>query len=280
MKGIWAISVLASILILGSVAPSFATIFEDQEKQSLGFDGLSIPFIENVDQKNQQVKFYANTFAGTVFVTETDLTYSQFVLNEGAQTTFVFKENFVNGKLNPIGVEKSKTIVNYFIGNEEDWRTNIPTFDVVDLGTVWNLIDVELKAHGNNIEKIFKVSPGGNVNDIKIDIDGITGLSIDNGLLILETELGNISMTNPVAYQDINGVRTFVDVSYTINKNSYGFSVGHYDPNHTLIIDPLLASTFIGGTTNENGNAITSDSSGNIFVTGLASLPSDYPTTS
>ena len=36
---------------------------------------LQIPFIQNNGQADSQVKFYANMFSGTVFVTDDDLTY-------------------------------------------------------------------------------------------------------------------------------------------------------------------------------------------------------------
>ncbi len=57
----------------------------------------------------------------------------------------------------------------------------------------------------------------------------------------------------------------------------YGFKVGAYNKGYPLIIDPLLASTFIEGNNHEIAYALAIDSSGNIFVAGWTDS-SDYPT--
>ena len=53
----------------------------------------------------------------------------------------------------------------------------------------------------------------------------------------------------PVAWQDIDGQRHFVDVSYVLlGNNEVGFTVGDYDHNEPLVIDPTLTwNTFLGG---------------------------------
>jgi hypothetical protein len=95
---------------------------------------------------------------------------------------------------------------------------------------------------------LFFVSPGAEPDAIKIDVEGVQSLSINAyRQLVLDTALGDIVFTAPIAYQVVDGKRQAVDVAYALADGDYGFKVGEYDKNYELVIDPLLASTYIGG---------------------------------
>ena len=65
----------------------------------------------------------------------------------------------------------------------------------------------------------------------------------------------------------------------TLNsKLTYGFTVASYDKNHDLIIDPLLASTFLGGSDIDGSSSLALDTSGNVYVTGFTQS-TNFPTT-
>jgi len=61
------------------------------------------------------------------------------------------------------------------------------------------------------------------------------------------------------------------------NSVVYHFKVGNYDRTRELMIDPLLASTYLGGISEDYANAIAIDVDGNIYLTG-ATLSTDFPT--
>src|SRR3972149_5586991 len=147
---------------------------------------------------------------------------------------------------------------------------------------------------------------------------GARGLWVnEEGQLVAETELGPVKFTKPVAYQEIDGKRVEVAVEYRIqesgdgsqkselnpkSRNSdsknlksaiqnlssteigepkleYGFKVASYDRTKDLIIDPLLASTYLGGSSDDRGYSLTLDASGNVYVAGYTSS-TNFPTTS
>ncbi len=265
--------VLVTDNVLANPSADISEISNPIKISDSNLNDLNIPFIENIGQTDATVKFFANTFAGTIFVTESDLTYSlSSSISEKADNTLgiVIKEKFTNSQLlKPIGLTKSDTVVNYFIGNSDDWKTNISTFDVISLGEVWPLINIHLSSNANNVEKIFIVNPGAVIDDIQVEFDGIEQLSVNNdGQLEIQTELGILYMTSPIAFQEINGLKNYVDVYYVVDNVRYGFMINEsqYNPNLPLIIDPLLASTFVGGSGIANDLII--DTSDNVFVVG------------
>ena len=90
------------------------------------------------------------------------------------------------------------------------------------------------------------------------------------GQLVFSYETGTLTESKPIAWQDIDGKRIFIDVKYKQNgEKEIGFSVGNYDPNYKLIIDPILSwNTFVGGAGDEYGTGLAIDGSGNIYIAG------------
>lgn len=129
------------------------------------------------------------------------------------------KEHLVGGKVNEIkGGAQSVTTVSYFKGNDPSkWKSNLSTYEVVDMGEVYKGIGLRLKAYGNNVEKLFTVTPDANPEAIKLGISGAKALRInEEGQLEADTELGPVKFTKPVAYQEIEGKRVEVECKYTI----------------------------------------------------------------
>ncbi|MFB3920258.1 MAG: SBBP repeat-containing protein [Terriglobia bacterium] len=73
--------------------------------------------------------------------------------------------------------------------------------------------------------------------------------------------------------------RQSVDGRYVLLAgNRVGFELGAYDRTRPLVIDPVLSySTYLGGDSADNANAIAVDSLGNVFVAGQT-VSTDFPT--
>ncbi len=287
---------------------------------------LQTPFIVNKGQVDERVRFYAKTLGGTVFVTKDgEIVYSlpaSKIQNTSSPvseypkskiTGVALKEILVGGKMGEImGRAQSISTVSCFYGNDPSlWKSNISTYKIVDMGEVYRKIGLRLKAYGNNVEKLFTVKPGGNHETIKVRVEGAKELTVNEaGELVAETELGAVKFTKPVAYQEIDGTRVYVECGYRLadsearnakrktnpksalrNPKSktpspdarhpsplYGFKVAQYDKTKDLIIDPLLASTYLGGAYEDYGKSIVVDAEGNIYMAG-ETLSSDFPAT-
>ncbi len=189
-----------------------------------------VPFIENQGQKNENVLFYSGTFGGTVYVTrDGQIVYILPKYEENEDHKFmILKETIPDWNVGNIkGENESITKINYFKGNDRSkWITNAPTYDMVNLGEIATGIELKLKAHGDNVEKLFFVKPGADPNDIRINMSGENYLSTnENGELEAATDLGPVLFTKPVAYQEKDGIKTYVDVDYDVNGKEYGFVI-------------------------------------------------------
>ena len=341
----------------------------------LGLDIVPASFINGQETKDTRPEIKNTIGAGSVPARSLNVGQGLSLAKESNPEGLPYKgialrESLIGAKeMNIKGEDKAKTQVNYFVGDKKNWKSNIPAWDAVNFGEVYNGITFKLKAYGKNVEKLFIVNPGGNSEDIRIKVEGVKvestpspherektskvpfpmggenyqqppsplegegrgegdsrsrGIKInDKGELELNTELGSIKFTKPYAYQEIDGKRVEVAVVYRIQKTegriqnppespfvkgglnsiphlakggkggfdsqfptpnsqlTYGFTVASYNPNYSLIIDPLLASTFIGGiggSGNDYGGSIAIDTSGDVFVTGYTASPK-FPTT-
>ncbi|UCE18935.1 MAG: SBBP repeat-containing protein [Gemmatimonadota bacterium] len=245
---------------------------------------VHVPFIPNDGHFDEQVAYSARTFGGTVFIThDGDIVYSLQNANEDATIKGVaLREHFIGFScIHSSGEDPSVATVNHFKGNDPSkWNSNIPTYGLVSLGEVYEGIIVKLKAHGNNVEKLFFVQPWADPRDIRIELSGADGLGLnDAGELEATTPLGPISFSKPVAYQEVFCHRAYVEVTYTVKGNEYGFSVGDHNPEIPLIIDPLLASTFLGGSNTDDDYepVVALDESGNVFISSYT-YSTDFPT--
>ena len=246
---------------------------QTKNKVSNQVSSFNIPFIVNKGQIDKDVKFYTPIFNGTAFITELgEITYT-FTKNpqDNKKTSLTITEEIVGSKINKvIGESSSSTKINIFHGNDESkWKTNLPSFDVVNLGEIYDGIELKLKAYGNTVEKFFYVNEGGNTENIRVKLEGANRLNInDEGILNINTNLGDIKFSKPIAFQEKEGKKEFVEVAYLVEGNEYGFKVGNYDKSKQLVIDPILAATFVGGSGSESVFSVVQDSLGNIYVGG------------
>jgi hypothetical protein len=189
-------------------------------------------------------------------------------------------------KANPasavVGVEELPGKANYFIGNDpHKWRVNVPMFARVRYRNVYPGIDLVYYGDQRQIEYDFVVASGADPSRIQIGIHGAQMVRCDEHgdlVLAMDGRGSAIRWHKPVVYQEKDDVRQEITAHYAIRGvNRVGFEVGEYDPRRSLFIDPLIYSTYLGGSDFDRGYGVAVDTSGNVYVTGCT-YSTDFPT--
>jgi hypothetical protein len=251
---------------------------------------VPLSFEPNLGQANSQVDFLSHGSGYTLFLNAGGATLSLQSGQAGAsarslpdtQAPSVVQMKLVgaNTAAKATGLDRQPGISNYFLGNDpSQWHTNVPNFARMQYQGVYPGVDLIYYGNQSQLEYDFRVAPGANPANIQLRFAGAQSMSLDGaGNLVLRTPGGNVAEHAPVLYQQIYGVRHAVAGSYVLEPNGQvGFRVGTYDKTQQLIIDPVLSySTYLGGSSSDNGVVITVDSAGNAYVIG-STQSTDFP---
>jgi hypothetical protein len=261
----------------------------------LDYGKIPLYFIPNKGQVNDQALFYAKASRYTLWLTREGIVFDSIrkIGKQGAEPELkvpddrmkpentqherdVSRIRFLNAHKSPelVSVGMSEHKVNYFIGDDEkNWRRDMRTSRAVVYKEIYKNIDLKVYGIEKEIEYDWVVTPGGDVSDIRFEYEGVKGTTLDGeGNLVVRSEFGEVMHKRPQGYQLIEGKRSEVDVSFLESgENTYGFEVGSYREDYSLVIDPvvLVYSTYLGGSQIDMGNSIAVDSAGNAYLTGL-----------
>jgi len=180
----------------------------------------------------------------------------------------------------PEGIGDVRTYYNYIIGpNSDSWYSNIESFQSIVYRNLYDNIDL-IFTYTNDFKYEFIIHPQGNPNDISISVDGHNRLLIDDeeNLNIITVD-GTIKDIKPTTFPCENR-NTIIPSSFKIiDNNSYGFNLSDYNSKSSIIIDPIIFSSFLGGSEIEKGVDIVADINNKIYIVG-ESNSIDFPVSS
>ena len=134
-------------------------------------------------------------------------------------------------------------------------------------------------SRGGQLEYDFVVHPGADPSAIRLRVTGAPARLDGRGGLLLGDVTAPLAQRAPVVYQQGATGKAPVTGRYRLlGPDTVGFSLGRYDRTRTLVIDPLVYSTYLGGSGTDVGTAIAVDNSGNAYVTG-STTSTDFPVT-
>ena len=261
------------------------------------YGNLPLSFEPNRGQTDAQVKFLSRAGNRTLWLTSDEAvlavgrpprpigpdTKQAAAAKEDQSTPAVLRMKFVGANATPTidGEAKQPGTVNYFSGEPNGWRTKIPTYARVRYRSLYPGIDLVFYGNNRELEYDLVVASGADPGQIKLAIAGARNIRIDGeGNLVLETPAGDVIQQKPKIYQRSGTTLKPVSGDYVLTaKNEVGFRLGSYNRRAAVVIDPVLRySTFLSGSSFDNGSSIAVDSQNRAVVAG-ETCSQDFPVT-
>ena len=178
------------------------------------------------------------------------------------------------------GVGELEGKVNYLLGNDPtQWRSQVPIFSKAEVRDLYPGINLLYYGNGQQLEYDFTIAPKADPSLIRLHFDGVDRLSVNpQGELIVGLGEAELRQHRPVIYQLVGGVRREVSGGYRMaDDRTVCFTVGKYNPDFPLIIDPAFTySTYLGGNGGDTGLSIKVDKNGSVYLAG-ETLSSQFP---
>ena len=276
----------SSLLVQSTSTPEAARADESVPQTPSGltanFSALPLSFVPNLGQLDPHFQYYVHGMGTDLLFAPDGVT---LIVPSAAESDAVqtVRLSFVGADQNPaISTAGSLPgIVNYIYGNDPDqWLTNVPTY----AGLMYELLYPGISLHYDGSQGMLKgtylVQPGANPDLIRWQYDGVARTQLDPATqdihLYLSDAADSLYLTElaPQAWQEIGGARVPVETRYAVSEDqTIGFTLGSYDPNLALYVDPSIQySTYMGGAFTDEGFGIAVDNSANAYLTGRTDL--------
>ncbi|RDE10710.1 MAG: hypothetical protein C4K49_12785 [Candidatus Thorarchaeota archaeon] len=226
-------------------------------------------FYENLGQVDcADVRFYGRIPGGVIGFADSKV----YVWIDGVENGIVMSFDAARSVI-PQGINRVSHNISYLLGNRGTF-TGIRGFARVVYNDLWLGISLFYEATVDGAKYEFRVAPGGDPTDIRVRCNGTDSVVIGSTSLSLEKDGRTLTDEGLRSFQGTNAVESeFISLGYHV----FGFRVGDYDKSRPLVLDPLLYSTYMGGTGSEHGYGIAVDGAGNAYITGVTDSL-DFPT--
>jgi hypothetical protein len=176
----------------------------------------------------------------------------------------------------PQGLDVLPSVSHYLVGPDPSrWIHNVPNYSQVFYSSIYPGIDLIFHGRGAELEHDFRIAAGADPGLIHFAIEGARSLRLDSeGDLAIQLGDDTLFFKKPLAYQQTGNGRKAIESHFLLNADlSVEFQVGEYDRSVELVIDPVFSfSSYLASTSGDNVTAVTTDSTGNIYVTGYTGI--------
>ncbi len=185
-----------------------------------------------------------------------------------------------SNRIIPKGMDELYQKSNYLRGGDPaHWKTEVACYREVIYENLYPGVDLVFSFSDREVKYDFilssapdpKDAPTDSIlthsspGDITIRYDGAKELFLDPaGNLHIATESSELIEEKPQSFQ----ANAEISTNFIINGNEATFELGDFDPGLPLVIDPLIYSSYLGGSESDNAMAMCMDNEGNVYLTG------------
>jgi len=217
-------------------------------------------FYENDGQFGiNEIAYYGAIPGGFIGFAESQIIIWFSDANDKLVLSFVGAKNTI-----PVGKSEVSHHTNFLLGDRGTY-TDVRGFNTVEYPNLWDGISLSFKSSQDGVKYEFQVSPFSDPSNIRVLCTGHDKLIAEGDTL--RTFVDDVCLIDDglVALQN----NQIIDAQFNLlGYDMYGFEIGDYDQQQPLIIDPLLYSTYIGGSGNDESHSIAIDEEGNAYVVG------------
>ena len=171
-------------------------------------------------------------------------------------------------RASPVGEARRVSSTHLYRG-EGTPELRLPHFGRVRSAGVYPGIDFLWVASGGGFQYEFHLQPFADPNQIRLRFNGAESLAISpEGDLLVGSAHGQARYARPVAFQETGSSRSDVGIAYQVAGSVATFRLDTYDSAKPLTIDPLVVSTYIGGSGFDAVNSMATDPAGNVYIAG------------
>lgn len=245
-------------------------------------------FVKNVGQIKDQ---YGRTNNNALYLFETQKLSVQLrengfsyelkrdvIENESLTAVHRIDVDFINAHAqidDHFGKENESKLI--LISNEDaNTARHLTQYSKVVYRNIYPETDLEFLVIPINGEPRFKYNiilrPGADVNKVKLLITGANEVKLLNsGAIEMRTAIGNLEEQVPLSYE-LNQFgqqgKKITARFKQLGANIFGLNVPKYNLGKTLVVDPMIWSTYFGGTSVEQSGGIVVDRDSNVFIAG------------
>jgi hypothetical protein len=241
------------------------------------------------------IKFYNTKTTPSLFFSDTALSYVFSRIDRDTATTdslhrFDMKFNNSNPGRKIVSMDRNEDFFsNFFLSHIPEGRVFVPDYNKLTHNNIWPKIDAIYSNNVFGLKFYFVVWPFANPSNINWSYQGADSVNIGpNGELRVYTKCGTLIMPKADAFEiDPNGNFSGLNwnPTYTISNGQITLSnLGSYTNSRTLVFgfkwgDPPTPqhglspeySMPLGGSGDDEGTSVTTDSDGNSYFCGFTS---------